>query len=182
MEVDANVGEGDIGMIKDGDNATFTVESYPGRIFHGVVTQVRQSPQTVQNVVTYDVVVTFDNKDLLLKPGMTATTRIITAEREGVLRVPDQALRFSPGGLERTASAQQTSPRARSAQPIMPQAEGSVWVMTEDKLQEVPLKLGLDDDTFTEVMSGDLKEGDQVVTAATSVTTNSRTAVPRLRF
>jgi HlyD family secretion protein len=64
----------------------------------------------------------------------------------------------------------------------MPQAEGSVWVMTEDKLQEVPLKLGLDDDTFTEVMSGDLKEGDQVVTAASSVTTNSRTAVPRLRF
>jgi HlyD family secretion protein len=182
MEVDANVGEGDIGAIKNGDNATFTVESYPGRIFHGVVTQVRQSPQTVQNVVTYDVVVTFDNKDLLLKPGMTATTRIITAEREDVLRVPDQALRFSPGGLERTASAQQTSPRARSTQPVMPQAEGRVWVMTEDELREVPLKLGLDDDTFTEVVSGDLKEDDQVVTAVASVTTNSPTAVPRLRF
>lgn len=169
MEVDASVGEGDIGMIKIGDEVTFTVEAYPGQTFRGVVSQVRQSPQTVQNVVTYDVVITFDNKNLLLKPGMTATTRIITAERKDVLRVPDPALRFSPGGLNGKGS-DQLSP-----------GQGRVWVLKNGNLQEVPLKLALDDDTFTEVVSGDLKEGDQVVTAEETQPT-SRTVIPRLRF
>jgi hypothetical protein len=75
MQVDANVSESDIGGIKNGDKATFTVDAYSKRLFEGTVTQVRQSPQTVQNVITYDVVVSVDNSDLALKPGLTAATR-----------------------------------------------------------------------------------------------------------
>jgi HlyD family secretion protein len=171
MEVDANVSEGDIGTVKAGNRATFTVESYPDRVFQGVVTQVRQAPQTVQNVVTYDVVIAVENEDQLLKPGMTATTRIVTAERDQVLRVPDQALRFSPGGLASAVSSQQA----------MPPGQGRVWLMTDGGLREVPLKLGLDDDSFTEIVSGEVKSGDQVVTAE-QTSTSSRTIIPRLRF
>ena len=81
MQVDANVSESDIGGIKEGNKATFTVDAYSKRLFEGTVTQVRQSPQTVQNVVTYDVVVSVDNSDLALKPGLTAATRIIIDQR-----------------------------------------------------------------------------------------------------
>ena len=98
MQVDANVSESDIGGIKNGNKATFTVDAYPKRVFEGTVTQVRQSPQTVQNVVTYDVVVSVDNSDLALKPGLTAATRIIVDQRSDVLRVPNQALRYVPTG------------------------------------------------------------------------------------
>ena len=96
MQVDTNVSESDIGGIKDWDKAAFTVDAFPKRTFEGTVSQVRQSPQTVQNVVTYDVVVSIDNADLALKPGMTAANRIITDERTDVLRVPSQALRYAP--------------------------------------------------------------------------------------
>ena len=96
MEVDTNVSESDIGVIKEGNTARFTVDAFPNRMFQGTVAQVRQSPQTVQNVVTYDVVVSADNSDLALKPGMTASVQLIIAERGDVIRVPDQALRFNP--------------------------------------------------------------------------------------
>ena len=99
MEVDTNASEGDMGGIKVGDKVTFTVDAYPRRVFEGTVTQLRKSPQTVQNVVTYDVVVGVNNDDLALLPGMTASTQIVVAQRDNVLRVPDQALRYMPGGL-----------------------------------------------------------------------------------
>ena len=105
MQVDTNVSESDIGAIKEGNAARFTVDAFPNRMFQGAVAQVRQSPQTVQNVVTYDVVVGVDNTDLALKPGMTATAQIIIAERDDVLRVPDQALRFTPGRYRRIGVA-----------------------------------------------------------------------------
>jgi HlyD family secretion protein len=98
MQVDTNVSESDIGEIKEGNKALFTVDAYPERTFEGTVSQVRQSPQTVQNVVTYDVVVSVDNRDLALKPGMTAANRVISDQRTDVLRVPSQALRYAPGG------------------------------------------------------------------------------------
>jgi HlyD family secretion protein len=103
MQVDANVSESDIGGIQTGDKATFTVDAFPSRTFPALVTQVRQSPQTVQNVVTYDVVISVDNPDLALKPGMTAAVHVITDERDNVLRVPDRALHFNPN--EQSASA-----------------------------------------------------------------------------
>ncbi len=98
MQVDANVSESDIGGIKQGNKATFTVDAYPKRVFDAAVSQVRQSPQTVQNVVTYDIVISVDNADLALKPGLTAATAIVTDQRSGVLRVPNQALRYAPTG------------------------------------------------------------------------------------
>ena len=119
MQVDANVSESDIGGIKEGNKATFTVDAYPKRMFEGTVTQVRQSPQTVQNVVTYDVVVSVDNSDLALKPGMTAATRIIVDQRSDVLRVPNQALRYVAEPAAARCASARSGPR--------------VWVLRDGK-------------------------------------------------
>src|SRR5258706_15844999 len=96
MQIDANVSEADVGTIEDGQNSTFTVDAFPGRTFTGKVTQIRNSPITVQNVVSYDTVIGVSNPDLKLKPGMTATVAITTAQRTGVMKVPNAALRFKP--------------------------------------------------------------------------------------
>ncbi len=143
MQVDTNVSESDIGGLKERQKALFTVDAFPKRNFEGQVVQVRQSPQTIQNVVTYDVVVSVDNSDLALKPGMTAATRVVVDERQDVLRVPSQALRYAPSGH-----------RA---------GEGQVWVMHNGQLTAVKIAPGLDDDSFTEVLQGELKPGDQVI-------------------
>ena len=100
MQVEVNVDEADIGTIREGMRTTFTVDSYPGREFNGVVSQVRFAPKTVQNVVTYIVVVSAPNPDLALLPGLTASVRMIISEREDVLRIPNAALRFEPFGFE----------------------------------------------------------------------------------
>ncbi len=102
MQVDTNVSEADVGEVHDGQRANFTVQAYPNRTFEATVRQVRKGPITVQNVVTYDVVLDVPNKDLALLPGMTSDTHIITAERKNVLRVPLPAIRFVPEGLGRT--------------------------------------------------------------------------------
>jgi len=155
MQVDTNVSESDIGGIKEGNKAKFTVDAFPRRTFEGAVTQVRQSPQTVQNVVTYDVVVGVDNARLALKPGMTAATRIVIDERRDVLRVPSLALRYAPAGKVQ---------RSRRG-PVRGQAEGQVWVLRDDVTVAVPVTTGLDDDTFIEIVKGDLKAGDNVIVA-----------------
>jgi HlyD family secretion protein len=105
MQVDTNVSEADVGGVKPGQRAYFTVQSYPNRTFWGSVRQVREGPITVQNVVTYDVVIDVRNEDLALFPGMTADAHIITAERSNVLRVPLPATRFNPEGLNRSPRA-----------------------------------------------------------------------------
>ncbi len=150
MEVDTNVSEGDIADVRRGDRADFTVEAFASHTFHGVVTQVRQAPQTVQNVVTYDVVVTVDNPQLLLKPGMTATVRIITAERGNVLRVPNQSLRYTPAGVPA-----ETATGGESAR---------IWILRDGRPRPVAIKTGLANDTYTEVVSGGIKAGDRVIT------------------
>jgi HlyD family secretion protein len=147
MQVDTNVSESDIGGVKEGDKASFTVDAFPKRIFQGAVVQARQSPQTVQNVVTYDVVVGVDNTDLALKPGMTASTQIVIDQRTDVVRVPDQALRYTPGIVSAPGKAGETR----------------LWLLRDGRAVSVPVVLGLDDDTFTEVVSGDVKPGDQVI-------------------
>jgi HlyD family secretion protein len=152
MQVDANVSESDIGGIKEGNSATFTVEAFPGRVFSGRVTSVRQAPQTVQNVVTYDVVVSVPNRELLLMPGMTATVHIVVDRRDGVLRVPGAALRYTPGGLATGAA------RGRAA-------AARVWVLRNERPFAIAVTTGLDDDANAEVLTGELKEGDQVITA-----------------
>jgi HlyD family secretion protein len=176
MQVDTNVSESDIGGIAVGDKAAFTVDAFPKRTFDGTVTQVRQSPQTVQNVVTYDVVVSVDNRDLSLKPGMTASTRIVIDERKNVLRVPSQALRYLPaaaGGAER---GQRTAGGRRAAP-----AQARVFVLRDGEPAAVPITAGLDDDVFTEVVKGGLNPGDRVIMSETRAN-STKTAAPRLRF
>ena len=99
MQVDTNVSEADVGGLHVGQDAYFSFQAFPGRVFHGKISQIRHGPITVQNVVTYDVVIAFDNPDRILYPGMTADTHIVTDEHRNVLRVPLPATRFSPGGL-----------------------------------------------------------------------------------
>lgn len=165
MQVDTNVSEGDIGNITNGDAATFTVDAFPGRTFTGTITQVRQAPQSVQNVITYDAVISVPNPDLLLKPGMTAAVHIMTAQTQDALRVPDRALRFTPemasarpappngarnGGQEQHAHKADTNATA-------------VYVLREGQAVRVPISVGLDDGTNAEVKSGSLAVGDQVI-------------------
>jgi HlyD family secretion protein len=147
MEVDTNVSESDIAGLKEGNNATFTVDAFPKRTFRGVVSQVRQSPQTVQNVVTYDVVISVSNQDLALMPGMTADAKIVTDQRDNVIRVPNAALHYMPSGTRnKTAVAQ-------------------VWILHNNQPTAIPVELGLDDDSFTQIVGGDVKPGDRVITA-----------------
>jgi len=163
MQVDANVSESDIGGIKLGNKATFTVDAYAKRTFEGTVSQVRQSPQTVQNVVTYDIVISVNNSDLTLMPGMTAASRIVIDRRDDVVRVPNQALRYVPKGL---AGAVQSG-------------KAQIWVMRDGDPVAVPVVAGLDDDNFTEIVSGDVKPDDLVITAEQLATAKTAVA-PRL--
>jgi HlyD family secretion protein len=172
MQVDTNVSESDIGGITDGDKAIFSVDAFPKRTFEGTVVQVRQSPQTVQNVVTYDVVVSVANTDLALKPGMTAANRIITDQRSDVLRVLSQALRYAPATATRRTG---TSGRTRPAE------QGRVWVLRDGKPVRVAVTTGLDDDTYTEIVKGELNPGDQVIIAEQRSSTDNKAAAPRLR-
>jgi HlyD family secretion protein len=152
MQVDTNVSESDIPGAVEGAGASFTVDAFPNQTFQGVVVQVRQSPISVQNVITYDAVIAVSNPNLELKPGMTATAKIIKAQSRNVLRVPSQALRFTPAGAARTAGPKVSGHRV-------------VWVERAGKLVSVPVTVGLDDETFAEIKSGDLSLGDQVVTS-----------------
>ena len=175
MQVDTNVSESDIGAVKEGDEARFSVEAYTDRPFPGTVVQVRQAPQTVQNVVTYDVVVGVDNAKLLLKPGMTATVNIVTDRRADVLRIPDQALRFTPTAL-RAAASGGAPPRAALLQPGGTSHVGQevqVWVLRDGKPAAVSIRTGLDDDTYTEV-TGDIHLSDQVIVGEQRAGTNPR--------
>ena len=161
MQVDANVSESDIGGIKNGNTASFTVDAYPKRAFEGTVTEVRQSPQTVQNVITYDVVVSVDNSDLALKPGLTAATTIIIDRRSDVLRVPNQALRYVPTGTVPGETKQ-----------------SRVWVLRDRTPAPVQVTVGLDDDDFTEIVQGDLKPNDRVIVGSNGI---QRRPVPACR-
>jgi len=151
MQVDTNVSESDIAGAVEGANASFTVDAFPSRTFQGRVTQVRQAPVSVQNVITYDAVITVDNPDLLLKPGMTATARIVTAQLLNVLRVPAQALRFTPAAGARLALTNAAKPGQRV-----------IWVERAGNLASIPVTVGLVDDTFAEIKAGDLTLGDRV--------------------
>lgn len=177
MQVDTNVSESDIGGVKVGDRATFTVQAFPGREFEGAVRQVRQAPVTVQNVVTYDVVVAVSNTDNALKPGMTATTRIIKAEHDDVLMVPEQALRFLPEGTR----AGRGAGGGRAAKAGGADRPGRVWMLRDGKPAAVPVRVGLDDGTSAEVVSGGVREGDRVIVAEPSAesTGGARQQAPR---
>lgn len=153
MQVDASVSESDVGPVRVGQRAEFTVDAFPHHPFPGSVSQVRQAPITVQNVVTYDVVLSVSNPESLLKPGMTANARIITAENEDVLKVPLQALRFSPNGAGKGDDHEHRHGDHTA----------SLWVLEGKALRRIQVVRGVDDGASVEILSGDLKPGDKVV-------------------
>ena len=181
MQVETNVSESDIGGIKEGNKATFTVDAYPARVFEGTVTQVRQSPQTVQNVVTYDAVIGVANPDLALKPGLTASTRIVVDQRSDVLRVPNQALRYAPGGVAGAGIPDAVAP-SETVTLAGPAKAGRLWVLRDGKPVPLAVVVGLDDDNFTEIVKGDLKPGDQVIVSGASASAGGLSAVPQPRL
>lgn len=243
MQVDTNVSEADVGRITVGQDATFTVDAYPGRNFRGKVFEVRNAPIIVQNVVTYDVVIQVENKDLKLKPGMTANVSVMIAHREGALKIPNAALRFRPesakqgsvpekisetsesrgrllierwtkelnltpdqqsklemvlksskqefqeasqkmkpeearsriqdlirqkiGGILTVEQAQKLKELSDSSQ--SERKTGRVWILSsERKPTAVSIALGITDGTFSEVMAGGLREGQEVIIEETS--------------
>jgi HlyD family secretion protein len=156
MQVRANVSESDIGAVREGQAATFGVDAYPGRTFEGRVVQVRNAPITVQNVVTYDSVIAVENRDLALKPGMTATVTIVNDRRDDALRVPLRALRFRP------ESDGDGAPSAQAARP----GAGTVFVVDGGgELRAVEVETGLRNDRYAEVLSGGLEPGDALAVA-----------------
>jgi len=176
MQVDTNVSESDIGNVAVGNKVLFTVEAYPDETFTGTVTQVRQAPQSVQNVITYDAVVGVPNPKLLLKPGMTAAVRVVTAERSDVLRVPNQALRYTPARAKRAETA--VDPNKMSAPD-----NHAVWRLQDGQPVRVPIEIGLDDDAFSEVVRGSLAAGDTIVlgvAGATAPAAGGATGTPRM--
>ncbi len=171
MQIDTTVDEADISSVKPGQDVEFTIDAYPDETFHGTVSQVRNAAVTVQNVVTYDVVVTVANPDLKLKPGMTADVSIITSVVRNVLRIPDAALRFRP--IERARPA--AKPGIGGAPGIAPGAAPgpgagagargpAVWILESGKPKRIPVKIGFSDGTYTELVSGDVKEGEPLIT------------------
>ncbi len=154
MQIDTYVDEADIGNTKEGQTATFTVDAYPEKPFTGKVAQVRNAPIVAQNVVTYDVVIAVDNKEMLLKPGMTANVSILTQTVKDALKIPNAALRYRPGGKGKPNGKKETAgPGPR------------VYIVGPDKApQAVPVKLGITDGTFTQLVEGNLKEGDALIT------------------
>lgn len=179
MQVDTNVSESDIGGITDSKPATFVVDAYPNQVFKGTILQVRNAPITVQNVVTYNVVIGVDNTDLRLRPGMTANAAIIVALRDDVLKVPNQALRFKPalakGGEKPSgpsaAAAGKRDGAGKGGSPEGGRREGGegrskqkVWLRgPQGEPAPVEVKAGITDGAFSELVEGELKEGDEVI-------------------
>ena len=147
MQIEVSVSEADIGKIKEGQEVDYTLDGYPDEVFKGRVSQVRISPTTVSNVVTYTVVVSVDNDELILKPGMTANVSIITQKRENVLCVPTIALKYAPV----------------SKGEVKRYEHQGVWVLKGRKPERINVEIGGSDDSYTEITSGDVKEGDEVI-------------------
>ncbi|MCM1265457.1 MAG: efflux RND transporter periplasmic adaptor subunit [Candidatus Gastranaerophilales bacterium] len=145
MQIEVNVSEADIGKVQEGQEVEYTLDGYPNVTFNGKVTQVRISPTTVSNVVTYSVIVGVDNQDLKLKPGMTANVSIITAKHEDVLCVPNFALKFTPD---------MNGPKYENQ---------GIWLLVKKVLKRFDIETGLSDDSYTEIISSNIKEGDMVV-------------------
>ncbi|HQT96881.1 MAG TPA: efflux RND transporter periplasmic adaptor subunit, partial [Thermodesulfobacteriota bacterium] len=153
MQIDTNVDESDIGRAAKGQAVVFTVDAWPGKTFTGVVSQVRNAPIITQNVVTYDVVILVDNRELLLKPGMTANVTIQVKKFENVLKIPNAALRYHPPEKSKEAGV--------GMQGMKKELPGQrVYVVGKDgKLQAVSVKTGVYDGSYTELTEGNLKEG-----------------------
>jgi HlyD family secretion protein len=195
MQVIANIDQADIGLVENAKSVKFSVDAFPGKDFDGKIEQMRINPQNVQNVVTYNVVIDVNNPDQKLKPGMTANLIVTIDERNNVLKVPNAALRYVPtdengqrigfgggsgnGQTRRQRQSEgaegngqgQSRNNANFAPASAPVLEGQtriVWVLDQDsKPQSRRIKVGLSDGSATEVVDGELKEGDMVITGQT---------------
>lgn len=152
MQVVADVDEADIGDVHEGERVTFTVDAYPDDVFQGSVTQVRQEATTTNNVVTYEVVISAPNAQLKLKPGLTASVTIYTAEKTGVLSVPSKALKFTP-----------TKETVGNKKIIDCNGKNKVWALVGNDIKAFPVSIGMTDGVHTQIMSG-LKEGQEIIT------------------
>ena len=175
MQIDTSVDEADIGNVKVGQEVRFTVDGYPDTNFMGKVFEIRNAAVIVQNVVTYDVVVQVSNNDLKLKPGMTANVSIITARRNGVVVVPNSALRFHPQDQGSESSNVQKRPAKENRGP-------AVWVLENNKPKKIQIAVGISDGSFTQVTSGTLKEGQEVIVATAGQSDQSQNAGRAPRF
>jgi len=171
MQIDTNVDEADIGKVRVGQSVQFTVDAYPDNTFPGRVAEIRNAPTTIQNVVTYDVVVKVANPELKLKPGMTANVSIITTLEKDALKVPNAALRFKwqPAGAvpDRGGAGATGEGRPQALRATNGAKTQGVWVLDGKKPRRVPLTLGISDGNETAALSGELKEGDAVIIEAT---------------
>jgi HlyD family secretion protein len=177
MQVDTNVDESDVGHVKLGQSANFTVDAYPGMTFPGRVAQIRQAPINVQNVITYDVVVQVDNPDLKLFPGMTANVRVVTGSAPQALRVPVAALRFHPVTATRTPGVGSSSGKKGSGRGSSSAAAQTLYALENGILKPVRVQLGLTDGNFVEVTKG-LSEGQAIVVSAKATNNSKAPAAP----
>ena len=162
MQLDTNVDEADVGQVKLGQPVTFTVDAYPTAPFHGSVTQIRQAPINVQNVITYDVVVAVPNSELKLLPGMTANVKILTNTVDAALKIPNSALRFRPPqAILKTGSPVRAAGKRQDN-------GATIWVLDQGQPKPVRVKLGITDGSYTAVQAGDLHEGQQVIVSASN--------------
>lgn len=156
MQIEVSVSEADIGKVAVGQEVTYTLDGYQDSVFKGKVTQVRISPTTVSNVVTYTVIVEVDNEDLKLIPGMTANVSIITHKSENVLCAPSIALKYNPN-TDGTRYKNQ-----------------GIWILSDKKPKRVNIETGASDDTNIEIKSKELHEGDKIITGASNVKKNDK--------
>jgi len=178
MQINTNVDESDIGRAAKGQAVVFTVDAWPEKKFTGVVAQVRNAPIITQNVVTYDVVILVDNRELLLKPGMTANVTIQVKKFEDILKIPNPAMRYRPADASKETAAGAAGKRK--------EAQGQrVYVLgKEKKPRAVSVKTGVSDGTYTELVEGNLNEGDLLVTgeAPKGSSSNSGSTPPGMGF
>ena len=178
MEVHTNVDEADVGNVTEKQEVNFTVDAFPARRFRGRVHQVRHAPTIVQNVVTYDAVVRIDNKELLLKPGMTANVQFLVSRQEDVLAIPNMAMRFKPPNEKDEAQELLRQEQSRAAPRVgarrtsrSGQGGGAgrgprrlrIYVLRDSKAQPVEVELGITDGSKTELKGGEVKENDVVI-------------------
>ncbi len=153
MKIETKVSEADIGKVQNSQKTFFRVDSYPAQTFQGEVTQILNEPIITNNVVTYNVIILIDNTDMKLKPGMTAEVKIVVADKKDVLRVPTSALRFIPPALA-----------VISEQPVDDSAHSHVWILElNGQIRSVAVTAGVSDEQYTEIVDGDIKEGEIVI-------------------
>ncbi|MFZ3157111.1 MAG: efflux RND transporter periplasmic adaptor subunit [Smithella sp.] len=155
MQINTSVDEADIGKVQTGQKVSFTVDAYPDTLFAGKVSEVRNSPTTVSNVVTYDVIIKVDNPQLKLKPGMTANVSITIETRKDVLRISNAALRFKPAEVKGKSEINKDKQEMKGTK---------VWILEKGKPKPVKVTIGLSDGNYTEISAGELKAGQEIIT------------------